>query len=256
MERDPCLLEGHYEFELNGKRGWVRSMKSVNLMCCPNLQHALGLVRMTHAGTGHVFLESDRPGYITMAYVVHADFAGSVAEIAIDVAMRRRCRSLLDIELFLRENRLAHGPILSVDALVPLHMRGQCFLCQKKFTMFTSKSNCFKCGEVFCSLCNRPWTIKVFGVPTRTEACTKCSLTTPRQLRMNAILDSTKPQQRVSSNSNLSPLLSTSDLQIHRSNSGGPARARRIKTTSGSHQWTRNVSRKNGSANSLPKTCS
>ncbi|KAH9161858.1 hypothetical protein LEN26_001224 [Aphanomyces euteiches] len=222
MERDSCLLEGHYDFELNGKRGWVRSMKSVNLMCCPDLQHALGLVRMTHAGTGHVFLESDRTGYITMAYVVHADFAGSVAEIAIDVAMRRRCRSLLDIGLFLRENRLAYGPILSVDALVPHHMRGQCFLWQKKFTMFTSKSNCFKCGEVFCSLCNRPWTTKVFGVPTRIEACTKCSLTTSRQMQMNAILDSTKPQQRVSSNSNSS----TSDLQIHRSNSGGSARAK------------------------------
>ncbi|KAF0700811.1 Aste57867_8662 [Aphanomyces stellatus] len=181
MERDCCYLEGHYQFEINGKRGWVRSLKSLNLMCCPDMQHALGLVRMIQMGTGHVFLESDRPGYMRIAYVVHADFKGAATEWAIDKAVKRRCTSLLDIDTFLRENRLAQGHFLSGDQLVPKDTRRQCFLCQKKFGVFVSKSNCVKCGEVFCGACNHAWTVKVCGIPTRIDACTKCALVAPTE---------------------------------------------------------------------------
>ncbi|KAF0719618.1 Aste57867_912 [Aphanomyces stellatus] len=232
LERDACLLESHYEFELNGKRGWVRAMKSVNLMCCPDLQHALGLVRMTHTGTGHVFLESDRPGYITMAYVVEADFGGSIQDWAIDVAMKRRCRSLLDIELFLRENRLARGHFLSSHQLVPREARRQCFLCQKKFgVLFGGKTNCVKCGEVFCSGCNQTWTVKLCGVPTRIEACTKCSLVEPsKDSSISAALagppPEATPRQVSSSSSSTSTSSSNQHIQLSRHKTSASASSR------------------------------
>ncbi|CAK4131610.1 unnamed protein product [Aphanomyces euteiches] len=216
LERDCCYLEGQYEFEMNGKRGWVRALKSLNLMCCPDLQHTLGLVRMIQVGTGHVFLESDRPGYMRIAYVVHADFRGSAPDWAIDAAIKRRCKSLLDIDTFLRENRLAQGHFLTTDQLVPREARRQCFLCQKKFGMFTSKSNCCKCGEVFCSSCNHAWTVKVCGIPTRIEACSKCALIAPTPTR--AILSSDFPTddvQSLSLHSSHSGSSSIHDVQIY-----------------------------------------
>ncbi|RQM28615.1 hypothetical protein B5M09_008154 [Aphanomyces astaci] len=182
LERDCCYLEGHYEFEVHGKRGWVRSLKSVNLMCCPDMQHALGLVRMVQVGTGHVFVESDRPGYMRIAYVVHADFRGAAPDWAIDVAIKRRCKSLLDIDTFLRENRLAQGHFLTSSQVVSKHLRRRCFLCQKKLhggLGFTKKLNCVKCGEVFCNSCSHPWTVRVCGIPTRIDACAKCALAAP-----------------------------------------------------------------------------
>ncbi|RHY68625.1 hypothetical protein DYB34_006714 [Aphanomyces astaci] len=182
LERDCCYLEGHYEFEVHGKRGWVRSLKSVNLMCCPDMQHALGLVRMVQVGTGHAFVESDRPGYMRIAYVVHADFRGAAPDWAIDVAIKRRCKSLLDIDTFLRENRLAQGHFLTSSQVVSKHLRRRCFLCQKKLhggLGFTKKLNCVKCGEVFCNSCSHPWTVRVCGIPTRIDACAKCALAAP-----------------------------------------------------------------------------
>ncbi|KAF0719621.1 Aste57867_915 [Aphanomyces stellatus] len=182
MPRDGCYLEGHFEFRVGAKRGWVRSVKSLQLPCCPDMQQSHGLVRLTQLGAGHVFIESDRPGYLRLAYVVHTAFnvggflQGAASDWAIEKAIKRRCASLLDINTFLRENRLATGPY--VTHVVPRATRRQCFLCQKTFGLFVSKSNCVKCGEVFCSACNREWSVPVGGGSslTRIRACTKCSV--------------------------------------------------------------------------------
>ncbi|KAF0719622.1 Aste57867_916 [Aphanomyces stellatus] len=185
MPRDTCYLEGQFDFEIDGKRGWVRALRSVDLMCCPDMQHALGLVRMQQLGAGHVFLESDRPGYMRIAYVVHSAFnvsgllQGAASDWAIDKAIKRRCASLLDMDSFLRENRLAQGHFLRPDQVVPHDTRHHCHLCQKKFGLFVSKSGCMKCGEVFCSACNRLWTVRVCSIPTKIHACTRCALAPP-----------------------------------------------------------------------------
>ncbi|KAF0719619.1 Aste57867_913 [Aphanomyces stellatus] len=194
MPRDCCYLEGHYDFrDVRGRRGWVRSLKSISMLCCPDMQHTLGLVRMVHLGSGHVFVEADRPGYVRIAYVVHSAFnvngplQGLASDWALEMAIKKRCSSLLDIDTFLRENRLAKGTFLLGDQLVPKELRHDCSLCLKKFGLFVPKTNCFKCGDVFCSACSRVWHIKVCGVPTRIEACTLCALRRPAESK--AVLD-------------------------------------------------------------------
>ncbi|KAF0700810.1 Aste57867_8661 [Aphanomyces stellatus] len=181
MPRDSCHLEGQFEFDHRGKRGWVRALKSIDVACCPDMQQSHGLIRMHQLGSGHVFLESDRKGYLRIAYIVHSVFniSGFGSDWAVEKAIKRRCASLLDFDTFLRENRLATGKFLLGDQLVPKDMRHACQLCHKKFGLFVSKTNCFKCGEVFCGDCNTAWTVPVNGVQTRIEACKKCALKRP-----------------------------------------------------------------------------
>ncbi|CAK4685615.1 hypothetical protein AeMF1_016073 [Aphanomyces euteiches] len=174
--RDACSLDGRFNFELNNKRVWVRASKTVNLRCCPDMRPALGLVRMKHLSAGYVLMDAnDRPGYISVAYVVQCDFGGRVSDWTLDQIMKRKCRSLLDIDLFLRENRLADGPFIAVTKLVPQRTRRHCYCCLKSFGVFGTKTNCLKCGEVFCSACCDPWTVRVDGEMMCIDACTICS---------------------------------------------------------------------------------
>ncbi|KAF0700808.1 Aste57867_8659 [Aphanomyces stellatus] len=206
LPRDCCYLEGQFEFhDASGRRGWVRSVKSTNLTCCPDMQQSHGLVRMHQLGAGHVFLESKRPGYLRIAYVVHSAFNvggfvhGAAADWAIEKAIKRRCASLLDLDGFLRENRLAKGKFLFGDQLVPKDSRHACALCNRRFGLFVSRSNCFKCGEVFCSDCNNAWVIPIVDIPTRIDACKKCAMKHPTTKPRPASAMSTRSKGTTSS---------------------------------------------------------
>ncbi|ETV93431.1 hypothetical protein, variant [Aphanomyces invadans] len=150
-KRDFCLLESDLEFEVNGKRAWVRAYKSVDLACVPDLRQTLNLIRGYQYDMGHVFIESDRPGYLDMTYLADMDVKGIVPDWANDQAVIQWCRNLSDIDRFLREDRLSGSPFLRPDQLCPLSMRKRCYLCQKRFGPLRKKSNCAKCGEVRAS---------------------------------------------------------------------------------------------------------
>ncbi|KAG9398162.1 hypothetical protein AC1031_014962 [Aphanomyces cochlioides] len=159
--RDACLLDGRFDFEPNNKRVWTCVWVGV---------------RMKHLSAGYVLMDAnDRPGYISVAYVVQCDFGGRVSDWTLDQIMKRKCRSLLDIGIFLRENRLVDGPFIAVTKLVPQRTRRHCFCCLKSFGVFGTKTNCLKCGEVFCSACCDPWTVRVDGEMMCIDACTICS---------------------------------------------------------------------------------
>ncbi|KAF0708013.1 hypothetical protein AaE_013387, partial [Aphanomyces astaci] len=187
-KRDACLLECNHGFELNGRRGWVTSLKSINLTSCPELQHLLGLIRLQNYGSGHVFLECpDRPGYLEMRFVAQLDFRGVSYDYVSDsmlkrrawvsdINMTKRCRSLQDIDRFLREDRLGRGAFLTAKQLVSKTKRAHCFICNLRFGWNHAKSNCYKCGEVVCSTCNHNWCIKVHGAKTYLKACVRCAL--------------------------------------------------------------------------------
>ncbi|RLO02606.1 hypothetical protein DYB28_012040 [Aphanomyces astaci] len=78
----------------------------------------MGLVRMANYGSGHVFVESElRPGYLDMYFVTQVDYCEGKSEwlltdvlrckkLLAKVITKKRCRSLLDIDRFLREDRL------------------------------------------------------------------------------------------------------------------------------------------------------
>ncbi|KAF0719620.1 Aste57867_914 [Aphanomyces stellatus] len=96
--------------------GWVVALKSIDVACCPDMQQSHGLIRMHQLGSGHVFLESDRKGYLRIVYNVHSVF-----------------NIILDLATFWHENRLAKGTFLLGDELVPKDWRHACQLCHKMF---------------------------------------------------------------------------------------------------------------------------
>ncbi|RHY96706.1 hypothetical protein DYB37_012234 [Aphanomyces astaci] len=99
----------HREFSFQGRRGWVRAGRSIQLPGCPNLEASCGLVRMQNYGSGHVLIESvDKPGFLDMSYVTEVDMQVGASEWAVDAfrsrdfliekAIARRCQSLVEIE--------------------------------------------------------------------------------------------------------------------------------------------------------------
>ncbi|KAG9413229.1 hypothetical protein AC1031_016247 [Aphanomyces cochlioides] len=175
--RDVCVLSCLHEFEMNGRRGWTAAYQSVELDCCPSLKSSHGLVRTFHLGSGYIFVESDRPGYIQASFLSHVDSSRSASssEWGSDSSALKQCRNLVDLDRFLRENRLSATPFLGKNDVVPVASRRICFLCRKKFGSFGRKTNCFKCGEVMCTSCNHHWHANVNGKPGRIRVCTKCS---------------------------------------------------------------------------------
>ncbi|CAK4081403.1 unnamed protein product [Aphanomyces euteiches] len=180
--RDMCLLECQHAFESGSKQGWVRALKSVNVGCCPDLKMTLGLVRHVIYGTGHVFVESSAPGYLQVFYLIQTERThGKSRDWAFDMAMKRRCKSLLDLDQFLRENRLSRGSFLPSELLMPKHHRRNCFLCKKKLWPFSGKFNCVKCGEVLCAWCCTLWTVQIHGEMRQIRACSACAQATMKK---------------------------------------------------------------------------
>ncbi|OQR82855.1 hypothetical protein ACHHYP_15440 [Achlya hypogyna] len=177
--RDMCYLECQDDFEMNGRRGWARSLNSIKLPCCPDLQSSLGLVRASMYRTGFVFLETDRPGYLQAMHAVQIDLKGSIPKFIVKIGARRRARSIADIDQFLREKRLSGEVFLDRKQLVATSARSKCFLCSKKFGPFSKKKNCRKCGEVVCTSCSKYWDINVNGLGrSMIRVCTACSIGT------------------------------------------------------------------------------
>ncbi|KAH9116185.1 hypothetical protein LEN26_009292, partial [Aphanomyces euteiches] len=186
QNRDSCLLECHHEFYVGSRRGWVCSLISVDLECCPSLEDTLGLVRQCDYGSGHVVLESHRRGYLDVTYITHTNVGvgksewiynslGQIPRLA-EISLKSRVRHVSKIDRFLREDRLSRTPCLDMEAFMPLDAVASCCLCSKKFKRWSQRLNCWKCGIVTCRHCSRAWTIKQHGFPVLTNVCTKCSL--------------------------------------------------------------------------------
>ncbi|CAK4741883.1 unnamed protein product [Aphanomyces euteiches] len=183
--RDSCLLDVHHAFEFNGKQVWVRCLKSVVLACCPEMPDYL---RMTHQCTGHVFSESDKPGHIDVSYIIHADAGGNVSDYAqwmVDMAWRKGCRNLTKINRFLRENRLSKTPFLKPEETKPTNLATTCHLCLHRFGPFSKKTNCLKCGQVFCRRCIQLWDVKNRGFDAQAHVCARCALGKPSNDKAN-----------------------------------------------------------------------
>ncbi|KAF0692733.1 Aste57867_16191 [Aphanomyces stellatus] len=128
-KRDACLLECLHSFQLDdGRRGFVRAVHSIDEWF-PNLNPTVGCVRMAHHGTGLVFLESSRPGYLSMSSITHGDVHVHASEWLarkvrggfrgrdrplVKALLERRCTmSLGQVEAALHDHRLHNGVTLS-----------------------------------------------------------------------------------------------------------------------------------------------
>ncbi|KAF0697059.1 Aste57867_12243 [Aphanomyces stellatus] len=180
--RDWCFLESAQMIHPEGRRrGWARAVYSTTLRCCPDLEAALGVVRGTFYRSGHVFMETDRPGHVRGVMLFQAALNGGfqarlIPSWLVKLGVRRRIRGLARVQSYVREMRLAQGGILQLWEVVPTATRTRCFLCAKRFGSFARKVSCRKCGEVVCHGCSNVYSISLDGVVTPVRACSPCSM--------------------------------------------------------------------------------
>ncbi|CAK4067073.1 unnamed protein product [Aphanomyces euteiches] len=175
QNRDFLNLEGQYDVEFEGRRGWVRVFRGVHLTCCPDISKVLNLTRGHHYATGHVFFETDKPGYLNHTQLLHGDFGTNAPDFAVVIGMKKRLRQMLDFRRFLCERRLAKTPFMDVSLYVPKGEQYQCSLCRRNFGLFRSKEHCRKCGQVVCSHCVKSWEIPLHHKFTMVPICTRCT---------------------------------------------------------------------------------
>ncbi|GMF21752.1 unnamed protein product [Phytophthora fragariaefolia] len=180
--RDFLTVECQSTFmDVSGRRGWVRSYHSIKLPCCPELG-AYSLVRGSVYHTGHVFVESERPGFLDVIYSAQVNMKGSMKVPAplFMTIQKKRLSSIADLQRMITRRRLGAQRFLGDLELVPKSQRTRCNLCSTKFGLITRKARCRKCGEVVCSSsCSTEWEVSIPGQGVRkVRVCSKCAQNT------------------------------------------------------------------------------
>ncbi|CAK4707991.1 hypothetical protein LEN26_019260 [Aphanomyces euteiches] len=175
--RDFLNLEAQFDVEFEGRRGWVRVFRSVQLTCCPEFSGLLGLIRAAQYCTGHVFFESDKPGYLQHTHLIQCDLRGNVPAFAVAIGMKKRFRQMLDFRRYLCERRLAQTEFVNVSQFTPKDEWDQCHLCRRSFGILRrrAKEHCRKCGEVVCLDCVKSWEIPINHKFVSLPICTRCT---------------------------------------------------------------------------------
>ncbi|CAK4080008.1 unnamed protein product [Aphanomyces euteiches] len=62
VRRDYVMLVSSWEFQVHGKRAWVRSYRSIELAAVPDMRKELKCIRASMYDMGFIVVESDRPG--------------------------------------------------------------------------------------------------------------------------------------------------------------------------------------------------
>ncbi|KAF0701053.1 Aste57867_8499 [Aphanomyces stellatus] len=155
--RDFSVIECSDDFALNGVRGWARVLHSIDLGNVPSLYSAMGIVRGQFHNCGTVFTETSTPGVLRAAQFFDVDMRGNFPRWLLRIGMKRRARTLLDMEAHFRAQRMTNMVIVSQDGRgAP---RRKCFVCRAAFAEMDERRNCRSCGEVICRHCSRHWEI-------------------------------------------------------------------------------------------------
>lgn len=175
--RDFLTVECQSTFmDVSGRRGWVRSYHSIKLPCCPELSD-YSLVRGSVYHTGHVFVESERPGFLDVIYSAQVNMKGKVPTPLFMTIQKKRLSNIADLQRMITRRRLGAQRFLGDLELVPKSQRTRCNLCSHKFGLITRKARCRKCGEVVCSsACSTEWEVSIPGQGVRkVRVCSKCA---------------------------------------------------------------------------------
>ncbi|RQM30251.1 hypothetical protein B5M09_012608, partial [Aphanomyces astaci] len=177
--RDACFT--HMDVECDGRKGWVRALKSIDL---PECHHLRGLVRMDLLRCGHVVLESPgRPDCVQVHILVHLDMKGLVPAWIEDLWMKRTCQGLRALRKAVVAKRLA------ATDLVHQHLSLRtCELCARPFTFGTTKAHCRQCSQVMCNECSSTTTSSQEHRQAL-PVCTTCELATSTKLPPFIALD-------------------------------------------------------------------
>ncbi|CAK4072331.1 unnamed protein product, partial [Aphanomyces euteiches] len=64
------------------------------------------VIRGVQYGSGFICRETDRQGYVNVVSIAHSDLRGSLPMAIRDMGAKEFCRTIRDIDLKLREDRL------------------------------------------------------------------------------------------------------------------------------------------------------
>ncbi|CAK4777627.1 unnamed protein product [Aphanomyces euteiches] len=162
--RDFYYIEHQDECIIDGKRAWIKAVRSVDIKGCPNLDDAYGIVRAEFKHSGFIFMETETPG-------------SPVADILMTKQALMQYKGMGSTQRVVRSYQLSKLSFLSEDSLVPAHMRSKCTICLKKFGTFQRKTHCRRCGEVICrnKTCSDVWGLLISGIQVRVRICNPCA---------------------------------------------------------------------------------
>ncbi|EGZ10593.1 hypothetical protein PHYSODRAFT_563538 [Phytophthora sojae] len=158
--RDFCYLECQKEFtDAKGRRGWVRSLHSLKMPCCPSLEKGHGIVRASIYRSGLTAVETDEPGVLSVTYTQRLSTSPLLGDL--DIPARKRTRG--SCNLCYREFVGAGGLRDTLASITNLSTRSKRYVCRK-------------CGEGVCRRCSDDWWLDVPVVGrTKVRICTVCS---------------------------------------------------------------------------------
>lgn len=178
-DRDFCYLECQKEFrDAKGRRGWVRSMHSIKMPCCPSLEKSHSIVRASMYRCGLTAVESSKPGVLKVTYTVEMDLKGHFPELFQPSFIAQRIGTLASIDRYLQQQRLSSSPLLGdLDLPTAAARKTTCHLCYRTFSVLRIRRVvCRKCGHGVCKSCSSVWEldIPVIG-KKKVRICTVCS---------------------------------------------------------------------------------
>lgn len=168
------------------RRGWVRSLHSIRLPCCPSLEKSHGLVRGSMYRSGYIFLElQGKPDVVEVIHTLHLDLKGNAPSWLQVQAMRRRIRDIAAINQYFQLQRVLQGHLIG-DLELPLKKDVvQCQLCALNFGMFHRRWQCRKCGLKICTNCSEHFQVNYAGTGAKkVRICSQCVDTGKRSRRL------------------------------------------------------------------------
>lgn len=140
----------------SGRRGWARCTKSVVHACCPESQHPYGPVRAELLCSGMIVRETDTPGVLDVATLVHLDTHGVPSFLAQKVVANLKA-SAHNVSHVLKLVRLMNGGTgsSSTDDSSGAVVRDDraCRSCSGHVSTWTRARWCRLCDEMLCKTC-------------------------------------------------------------------------------------------------------
>ncbi|KAH9102000.1 hypothetical protein LEN26_015606 [Aphanomyces euteiches] len=177
--RDFCFIEHQDVVQFEGKRAFVRAMKSIELACVPSLEGSFDVVRGEMLHYGSVFVETDRPGVLQLLTVYHiqpnGNTKGALGEKLMRKSLEGHYRTIHDVEQVIRSHHLGHLTFLDPTSMPPLDSQVKCEICTKYFGR-RRKTQCRHCAKIVCSRkCSAKWKVMRSGLELNVRLCSGCS---------------------------------------------------------------------------------
>ncbi|KAF0691334.1 Aste57867_17422 [Aphanomyces stellatus] len=181
--RDWCFVESQDHVVMpDGRRAWVRSFRSIQLACCPNLQATLGYVRADHYRSGTCYIETDMPGVLTVRQLLQVQLNGDLGTNMSDYVVQRGFKTRVKamahrVDRGLLAHRLSRSSFVVYDSILMAPRRRHCRACDRAFGLLVRRRQCQKCAEVVCNAdgCSAVWDVSIGGRLAPRRICTFCS---------------------------------------------------------------------------------